>query len=143
MLSIKNKCYIFLCLFVLIACKKEISQNECIPLYQFNQKIVFDGYTDSELKQATIICANCSIIGKISFNENEKNQKKSGRIYFESTNDTICKKDTLTLRIANKEYVFTEIIQKSVKVSLGNDRPGFIEFKINGKKFVKSGVIKK
>ncbi|WP_324024602.1 hypothetical protein QSV08_15395 [Maribacter sp. BPC-D8] len=138
----KNRYYIILFLLVLFSCKKKEVSDKCLPLYQFNQEITFDGYTDDELQLATVNYNN-SITGKISIDKNSKSVKKYGRIYFDSINDTICKKDTLILNIANKKYLITEIVQKSVKVSLGNDRPAFINFKINNKEFRGKGVIKK
>lgn len=138
----KNKYYKVLFFLVLFGCKKKEVSDKCIPLYQFNQEIIFVGYTDEDLQQATVNYNNL-LAGKILINKNSKNLKKYGRIFFDSKNDTLCKKDTLTLNISNEKHLITEVVQKSVKVSMGNDRPAFISFKINNTEFKGKGIIKK
>lgn len=138
----KNNYYKVLFFLVLFGCKEKEESDKCIPLYQFNQEIIFYGYTNEDLQLATVYY-NDLLTGKILINKNAKSEKKYGRIFFDSKNDTLCKEDTLTLNISNEKHLITEVIQKSVKVSMGNDRPAFISFKINNKEFKDKGIIKK
>jgi len=140
--SIESEIFVFLLILISLSCKYKSENKDCIPLYQFNQEIIFEGFKDEELALASINFKDKPIRGKIVVN-NKNEQKKTGRLHFENLEDFICKSDTLSLFVANEEFLLTEITQMYADVSLGNDRPAFIEFKIDGEKFRSVGYIKK
>ncbi len=141
----KNNFYFLLFIFLLVSCNEEGKKKKCLALYHFTEEIVFDDYTSKEIESAKIFFkrGENSLKGEILFDKKEEHTT-SGQIQFQSVVDTICKKDTIHILIAERRHFITEIIQRYADVSLGSNRPAFIEYKIDGIQFRSgTGVLKK
>ena len=123
-----------------ISCNK-MERVSKIPLYHFNEKIKFQGYTQNDILSAKIIFIKKEkkLEGKIIFSK-ENDSVFYGRIQFSSIYDTIYKKDTIRLIINNDVHCFSKITQ----IYLNNSRPIFIEYFLDGEKYMGGeGVLSK